>query len=139
MGSEPLKGVCLCGAVTWTFEGMPDQATICNCTACRRYGAMWIYDFEGERVAVAGPVAAFQRSDLGEPPYLDNRFCSTCGNLVCWRGLGLTEEGKRRMAVNIRLVTEPERVAHLPLRRCNGLDGSFEDLGDGRCVKDFWA
>jgi hypothetical protein len=33
-------------------------ATAYNCTACRRYGVMWIYDFEGEGVHVSGPTQA---------------------------------------------------------------------------------
>ena len=45
-----LKGSCLCGAVSWTFDGMPDSATACNCTACRRYGTLWAYDYEDERI-----------------------------------------------------------------------------------------
>ena len=33
-----IGGSCLCKAVQWRFDGMPDAATACNCTACRRYG-----------------------------------------------------------------------------------------------------
>lgn len=132
-----LRGACLCGAVTWTFVGMPEDATACNCTACRRYGGLWIYDYEGERVSYAGPTTAFVRRDL-EQPYLENRFCSTCGNLVCWRGLEPEADGRRRMAVNLRLA-EPEAVAHLPIRPFDGLH-TFEDLpSDGRCVRDLWC
>lgn len=128
----------MCGAVTWTFEGRPEAATACNCTSCRRYGGLWIYDYEGERVSYEGPTTAFTRSDLGEPPYLENRFCSTCGNLVCWRGLAPQEDGRRRMAVNIRLA-DPELVADIPIRPFDGLD-TFVDLpSDGRCVRDLWC
>jgi hypothetical protein len=27
---------------------MPESATACNCTACRRNGVLWAYDYEGE-------------------------------------------------------------------------------------------
>ena len=43
-----IEGTCLCRAVSWQFEGEPDGATACNCTACRRYGTLWAYDYEGE-------------------------------------------------------------------------------------------
>ena len=33
-----LHGSCHCGAVNWRFEAMPQSATACNCTICRRYG-----------------------------------------------------------------------------------------------------
>ena len=45
-----LKGSCHCGAAHWTLEGDPGSATACNCTLCRRYGALWAYDYEGERI-----------------------------------------------------------------------------------------
>jgi len=44
-----IEGSCHCGVVRWHFDGMPESATTCNCTVCRRYGVLWIYDFEGER------------------------------------------------------------------------------------------
>ena len=43
-----IEGTCHCGAVRWRFSGIPESATACNCTVCRRYGALWAYDFEGE-------------------------------------------------------------------------------------------
>ena len=30
------------------MHGFPEGATACNCTACRRYGALWAYGHEGE-------------------------------------------------------------------------------------------
>ncbi len=61
----------------------------------------------------------------------------TCGCVAYWRALEPNAEGRRRIAVNLRL-TEPEPVAHLPIDHFDGLD-SFEDLPrDGRCVGDYW-
>lgn len=127
-----LHGSCLCGAAHWTFDGMPESATACNCTACRRYGVLWIYDYEGERIHVTGPLQSFIRGKA-----LSFDFCATCGCVVCWRGLSVDEQGRRRMAVNLRL-TEPGPVAHLPIDHFDGLD-TFEDLPrDERCVKHLW-
>lgn len=39
-----LEGSCHCGAITWQFDGVPPDATACNCTICRRHGALWSYD-----------------------------------------------------------------------------------------------
>lgn len=41
-----LKGTCHCGAVRWTFEAPLESITACNCTTCRRYGALWAYGCE---------------------------------------------------------------------------------------------
>ena len=128
-----LTGTCLCTAVRWTFDGDPGSATACNCTACRRYGTLWIYDWEGERITVTGPTTAYARPN----PVLTFDFCPTCGCVVCWRGLRLDQDGRRRIAVNVRLA-EPETVAHLPIDHFDGLD-SFDDLPrDGRTVHDMW-
>ena len=55
---EMLTGACHCGACHWTFDGDPGPATACNCTLCRRYGALWVYDYEGERISVLGATAS---------------------------------------------------------------------------------
>ena len=70
-------------------------------------------------------------------PTLEIRFCRTCGCVMCWRGLSLDKDGRRRMAVNLRLAP-PDAVAGVPLDHFDGLD-SFDDLPrDHRCVRDLW-
>jgi hypothetical protein len=130
--TEMIQGFCLCGAVHWQLDGTPDGATACNCTACRRYGALWAYDYEGEGIRVSGPAQAYIRGKG-----LSFNFCPTCGCLAFWRALRLEENGRRRIAVNLRL-TEPEAVAQIPIDHFDGL-GTFEDLPrDGRRVEDYW-
>ena len=69
-----IEGACLCGGVRWSFDGIPGGATACNCTACRRYGTLWAYDHEGERIRVTGATRAFARGRS-----LEFHFCPTCG------------------------------------------------------------
>ena len=127
-----IQGSCHCGAVQWRFEAVPESATACNCTVCRRYGVLWIYDFEGEGVHVSGPTRAYVRGKA-----IEFHFCPTCGCVAYWRALQANKEGRRRLAVNVRL-SEPEAVARLPIDHFDGL-GTFEDLPrDGRCVADYW-
>ena len=127
-----LEGSCHCGAVRWRFEGMPESATVCNCTTCRRYGVIWAYDFEGEGITASGPTKAYTPGQA-----IEYHFCPSCGGLAYWRGQRTGPDGRRRIAVNLRL-TEPEAVARIPIDRFDGLM-SFDDLGrDGRCVADYW-
>jgi hypothetical protein len=127
-----IEGSCHCGAVEWRFDRMPESATACNCTVCRRYGVLWAYDYEGEGIHVSGPTQVYVRGDS-----IGFHFCPTCGCVAYWRALEPNEAGRRRIAVNLRL-TAPEPVAHLPIDHFDGLD-SFEDLPrDGRCVGDYW-
>lgn len=127
-----IEGTCACGAVKWRFEGTPEGATACSCTACRRYGTLWAYDHEGEGIHVSGPTTAYVRGDA-----LGFHFCPTCGCMAYWRGLKTNAEGKRRIAVNLRLA-DPKAVADVPIDHFDGLD-TWEDLPrDGRCVRDYW-
>lgn len=132
-----LTGSCHCGQSRWTLEGDPGSVTACNCTLCRRYGTLWAYDYEGERIAVSGPTASYSRAGKDDPS-LEILFCPTCACVLAWRGLRLRADGRRRMAVNLRLAP-PDAVAHLPIDHFDGLD-TFDELpSTGRCVRDLWA
>ncbi|MEK8034708.1 GFA family protein [Ideonella sp. DXS29W] len=127
-----IQGACLCGAVRWRFEAEPDGATACNCTACRRYGVLWAYDYDGEGIKVEGDTRPFVRGKA-----LAFHFCPVCGCMAYWRALSVDEQGRRRIAVNLRLA-EPDTVGHIPIDHFDGLV-SFDDLPrDGRCVADYW-
>lgn len=127
------EGSCLCGKVHWIFRGQPEAATACNCTACRRYGALWIYGYENEEISVSGATNAYARGSES----LSFHFCPGCGSVAYWRANSLDPHGRRRMAVNVRLA-EPDAVASLPVEHFDGLV-TFDDLGrDGRNVKDLW-
>ena len=128
-----LTGSCHCGNLHWRFDGAPDSATACNCTLCRRYGVLWIYDWEGGKISHSGETRVYMRGDRE----IEFHFCPTCGNVGWWRGHAPHPDGRTRIAVNVRL-SEPETVAHLPIRHFDGLH-SFKDLpGDGRTVADMW-
>jgi hypothetical protein len=117
------------------LEGDPGPVTACNCTLCRRYGALWAYDYEGERIALTGATSRYHRS--GKIAAFEILFCPACANVLAWRVLRLDEDGRRRMAVNVRLAP-PEAVADLLIDHFDGLD-SFDDLpSDGRVVRDLW-
>jgi hypothetical protein len=128
-----IEGTCHCGAVRWSFEGTPESATACNCTVCRRYGVLWAYDYEDERIRVTGPtrVYAWGSRTLGF------HFCADCGCVAYWRASAPRADGRRRIAVNLRLA-DPQAVGAIVVDHFDGLE-SFDDLGrDGRCVADMW-
>jgi hypothetical protein len=137
MGEQDLSGRCHCGEAGWRLVGDPGSVTACNCTLCRRYGALWAYDYEQGRVTFDGPTRAYARPGKTNPA-LEIHFCATCAGVIGWRGLRLEDDGRRRVAFNVRLA-EPDAVAHLVIDHFDGLD-TFEDLPtDGRCVRDLWS
>jgi hypothetical protein len=128
-----IEGSCHCGDVRWQLDCVPDEATACNCTVCRRYGVLWAYDWDGEGIRVFGPTRAYLRGKRE----IEFHFCATCGCVAFWRAAQANDDGRRRIAVNLRLA-EPDAVAAVPLRRFEGLE-TFDDLPlDGRSVRDVW-
>lgn len=127
-----IEGRCHCGSVRWSLAELPESATACNCTACRRYGALWAYGYEGETITVAGETIAYVRGDS-----LSFNFCPRCGSVTHWRALKANEQGRRRIAVNLRM-TDPGSIARIPIDHFDGLE-KWQDLPrDGRCVQDLW-
>ena len=128
-----IEGSCHCGAVRFSFEGVPESATACNCTVCRRYGVLWAYDYEDEGIRISGATRVY----VWGSRTIGFHFCPDCGCVVYWRAIMPNKEGRRRMAVNLRLA-EPEAVAAIVVDHFDGLD-RFDDLPrDGRCVADMW-
>ena len=128
-----LKGSCHCQKVQWQFDEIPESTTACNCTVCRRYGVLWAYDYDGEKIHVSGPTQIYVRGDS-----IEFHFCPACGCVAYWRSQKLDDAGRRLIAVNLRLTEEPEHIAHLPIDHFDGLDSYQRLPRDGRCVADHW-
>jgi hypothetical protein len=127
-----IEGSCHCGSARWTLAELPESATACNCTACRRYGVLWAYGYEGENIKVSGATKPYIRGE-----WLSFNFCPNCGGLTHWRGLKTDDQGRRRIAVNLRMA-EPGPIAHLPVDHFDGLEKWEELPRDCRCIKDMW-
>lgn len=131
-----LEGSCECKAVKWTYIGEVKTATLCNCTLCRRYGAIWIYGYEGvgDEIEVTGETQTYER----DPFSLKFHFCKNCGCLVKWSQKKVSKSGRRKCSLNIRLINDPEKVMSLAIDHFDGLD-AFDYLPeDDMCVKDVW-
>jgi hypothetical protein len=128
-----IEGVCHCGAVRWSFEGVPESVTACNCTICRRYGALWAYGFDDVGIVVSGATSVYAWGSQ----WLGFHFCSRCACVAYWRQMQPGKEGRRRVGVNVRLAG-PDAVAALPIHHHDGL-ANHDDLPlDGRRVVDMW-
>jgi hypothetical protein len=128
-----IEGSCRCGAVRWRFDAVPDGATACNCSVCRRYGVLWIYDYEDGVIATSGGTEIYTPASA-----IDFHFCATCGCVTWWRGRRVQADGRRRMAVNLRLADDPDAIMDIPIDHFDG-QNTFHDLPrDGKCVADMW-
>lgn len=131
-----MDGSCHCGAVHWRYEGVPKAATTCNCSICRRHGALWAYGFEGEgeRFKLTGETSAYAWNNRN----LAFHFCPTCACVVAWLSTSRGQDGRLWGAVNLRLAENPADVAAVPLKHHDTVTQS--DLPpDGKCIADVWA
>ena len=129
-----LEGSCHCGSVQWKFDGFPEGATACNCTVCRRYGVLWAYGHQNEDVSATGVTQCYTRNN----GVLGFHFCPRCGCVAYWLATKADENGRKRMAVNLRLVSDPAAVAAVAIDHFDGLDTWTDLPRDGRCVGDMW-
>ncbi len=52
-----VRAACHCTTVRFELAAMPEWLLDCNCTICRRYGAMWAYPEPSEVRFVSGAEA----------------------------------------------------------------------------------
>ncbi len=110
-----ITGACHCGAVAYEYRHTPRWTTSCNCSICRRLGALWIYALI-DRITVTGPTRAYAYGEKS----LAFHSCVTCGCTTHWENLS-PETEDARMAVNLRLAA-PDVIAGVRVRHFDGAD-----------------
>lgn len=110
-----IEGACHCGVVRYIYAAEADHATLCNCSICRRLGALWIYA-PVTVVTITGATLAYSRGEKS----LAFHHCPTCGCTTHWENLQ-PDALNAYMAVNLRLAA-PEVVAAVPVRHFDGAD-----------------
>ncbi|MCK8464214.1 GFA family protein [Aliiroseovarius sp. S1339] len=111
---KKIKGACHCGAVT--FEVSPPEFVVsCNCSICRRYGALWAHCPPNEGAILSGQdnLTTYSWGDR----LISFHFCKACGCMTHW-GPGESAETDR-FAVNLRMAP-PEVTDDLKIRRFDG-------------------
>ena len=113
-----IKSSCHCGAVTLSLPEAPTQLTDCNCSICRRIGALWAY-YPVAEVQVTGHPEHTAEYVWGDKTLRTVR-CAHCGNVTHWEPLQPAADSK--MGVNTRLFEDPTLAATAVVRRFDGAD-----------------
>lgn len=95
-----LKGSCHCGSIKFVLNVVPDWLTSCNCSYCRRSGAVWAH-------ATPSDISVdYQQSDVVRYAHGDKSLtfvsCKICGCTTHWEPL--KEQTHPRMALNMNMV-----------------------------------
>lgn len=91
-----IEASCECGAVRLEIEMPPETVGDCNCSICRRYGALWAY-YPPAQVRVSGATTVYLRGDRK----IEFRHCAVCRCLSHWSAV---DKSSNRMGVNARLM-----------------------------------
>jgi hypothetical protein len=105
------EGSCHCGAIRIQIAFDPAEAIECNCSICRRTGALWTYGAPRD-VTVTGAGAGYVQGDAT----LTLWHCATCGVITHWTP---RDPGYERMGINLRLF-DPALWAALPRHFVDG-------------------
>lgn len=110
-----LEGSCHCGAVRIMIPRKPRLLKSCNCSVCRRYGALWAY-YPSRAVRVRAARGATGSYAWGDRTIRFVR-CRTCGCVTHWELTRRTAAA--RMGVNMRMF-DPALVGAIRVRRYDG-------------------
>ena len=116
-GAAAIVASCHCGTVRIDLPELPATVTECNCSICRRYGALWAY-YTREQItlhAAANELASYSWGDR----QIAFRHCGRCGCLTHYESVEQGPDG--RFAVNARMLP-PDLMAALTVRHFDGAD-----------------
>ncbi len=121
-----VRAACHCGAVRITMEPAPSWVLDCNCSICRRYGALWAYT--GDILARRDLDATLIQGSDALEPYIwgDGELgfwrCKACGCMT--HHTALNAQSKIR-AVNARMFVNFDPASVTIHRSDNAHTGRF--------------
>ncbi len=104
---------------------IPRTLTQCNCSICRRYGAIWAY-FRRSSIRVRAARGALARYRWGNQ-IRSFIHCQKCGCVTHYEHRRRRPDGSDILAVNLRNVDDPELIARVPIKLLDGA-GSWKFL-----------
>ncbi len=80
---ETFRGSCMCGSVTYEFDGALDGVVCCHCTQCRKQTGHHFATVEADknrfRLTNDSSLTWYQAS-----PIARRGFCNNCGSSLFW-------------------------------------------------------
>lgn len=118
-----IRAACHCGAVRFEVEQPPAWVLDCNCTLCRRYGALWAYPGSGQVNVLSGPDPATTETYVWGDRELAFHRCRTCGCITHMGAVAADPPALYGLNARMMIGLDPATVT---LRRVdNGHNGYF--------------
>ena len=123
----PYRTSCHCGAVTIELQRRIRKLTRCNCSICRRYGALWANQ-QRKAVLVSDKTGALSGYRWGKGT-LEFFHCSACGCITHYAHSERRKDGSDMCGVNMRNIDDPAQIREVPIRLLDGA-GTWKVLGE---------
>jgi hypothetical protein len=109
-----IEASCHCGAVKFEIAHEPEDVGDCNCSICRRLGALWAYYplADVKIIPASGATDTYMWNDR----ILAFHRCKICGCTTHWYPVDTSHD---RMGVNARMMS-PVVLAAVPVRKLDG-------------------
>jgi hypothetical protein len=110
-----ISASCHCGGVRVEAAGAPQWLTSCNCSICRRLGALWAHYTrrEARLLSDSSSVAAYVWNDR----VIEFYHCVVCGCSTHYESV--EKDDGSRFSVNARCMP-PEAIANVRIRTFDG-------------------
>ncbi len=111
-----VTATCHCGAISIEMDEAPESVTACNCSICRRYGALWAYSHPSKvrLIPSDAPTDTYQCHQKTQHFHR----CRTCGCITHWASIDPHDD---TTGVNARLLP-PDVLGRARLRHLDGAD-----------------
>ncbi len=111
-----IEATCHCGAVRILVSHPPEEVKECNCSICRRTGALLAYysPRDVQLIPESGATDIYMWGDRE----LEFHRCKICGNFTHWSAV---DKAVDRMGVNARLMP-PELLTDIRILKFDGAD-----------------
>ena len=121
-----MRAACHCTAVRLEISVLPEWVLDCNCTLCRRYGALWSYPDHTQVKLVQGADATDTYTWLdGELAF---HRCRTCGCVTHMSALDV--DPPRVFGINTRMIPTLDPRSVRVRQKDNGHTGRFWTRSD---------
>lgn len=123
-----IKAACHCTAVRFEIAEAPAWVLDCNCTLCRRYGALWCY-FHGadQSMLISQPDAALTDTYLWGNKGIAFQRCKICG---CMTHMTTADTLRVTFGVNARMIPTLDPATTMIVQKDNSHSGVFWTKSD---------
>ncbi len=115
-----IQGSCHCGAIRYQLPQAPETVLDCNCSICRRHGALWAYYPQRELIFDSPPKTL---TYVWGDRHLEFHVCASCFCLTHYTVVG--EDDDERIGVNARNLHGLAPATTPVIQKNNGNDGVF--------------